>query len=299
LLAQGKYGMDTLFLQNFLDVVEYGSIAEVARKQGITPAAVNLRIRKIEEELGFKLLVRSGHTVKPTTEGAQVVAQAARVLQELRNLKAASQGPVVFGHVTIGAYDSAMTTFIPSLMVRLIDRHPNLEVTLVKGYSMHLYSQVCDGQVDAAVILRPQFQLPKNLEWRPVRDEPLVVLAPAAHPENDPNQLLRSNPLICYDRSLWGGQLAATYFRDHNIHPKIRIEAASIELIATLVTKGLGVSLVPDCGSELLNNPALQKIPLASAHYLRSIGLLWNRLSTRAALLEEIYKLAVLPEVRS
>ncbi|PKO70708.1 MAG: LysR family transcriptional regulator [Betaproteobacteria bacterium HGW-Betaproteobacteria-16] len=289
--------MDTQFLQNFLDVVEYGSIAEVARKQCITPAAVNLRIKKIEEELGFKLLVRSGHTVKPTPEGAQVVTQAARVLQEMRNLKAASQGPIVFGHVAIGAYDSAMTSFIPSLMVRLIDRHPNLEVTLVKGYSMHLYSKVFDGQVDAAVILRPQFQLPKNLEWRHVRDEPLVVLAPPSNQEKDPNQLLRSNPLICYDRSLWGGQLAANYFRDHNINPKIRIEAASIELIASLVSKGLGVSLVPDCESDLLKYPALQKISLESSKYLRSVGLLWNRHSTRSALLEEIYKLAILPEV--
>lgn len=290
--------METVFLQNFLDVVDYGSIAEVARKQEITPAAVSLRIKKIEEELGFKLLVRSGHTVKPTAEGAQVVAQAARVLQEMRNLKAASQGPVVFGHVTIGAFDSAMTTLIPSLMVRLIDRHPNLEVTLVKGYSMHLYSEVCDGQVDAAVIVRPQFQLPKNLEWRRVRNEPLVVLAPASYRETDPNQLLRSNPLICYDRSLWGGQLAANYFRDHNIHPKIRIEAASIELIASLVSKGLGVSLVPDCEGGLLQTTELQKIPLGSATYLRSVGLLYNRLSARAALLEEIYQLAVLPELR-
>lgn len=290
--------METVFLQNFLDVVEYGSIAEVARKQGITPAAVNLRIKKIEEELGFKLLTRSGHTVKPTAEGAQVVGQAARVLLETRNLKAASQGPVVFGHVTIGAFDSAMTTLIPSLMVRLIDRHPNLEVTLVKGYSMHMYSEVCDGQVDAAVIVRPQFQLPKNLEWRRVRDEPLVVLAPASNRETDPNQLLRSNPLICYDRSLWGGQLAANYFREHNIHPKIRIEAASIELIGTLVSKGLGVSLVPDYEGGLLQSAELQRIPLGSAKYLRSVGLLYNRLSARAALLEEIYQLAVLPEVR-
>lgn len=291
--------METVFLQNFLDVVEYGSIAEVARKQGITPAAVNLRIKKIEEELGFKLLVRSGHTVKPTAEGAHVVAQAQRVLQETRNLKAASQGPLVFGHVTIGAFDSAMTTLIPSLMVRLIDFHPNLEVTLVKGYSMHLYSEVCDGQVDAAVIVRPQFQLPKNLEWRRVRDEPLVVLAPASNRETDPNQLLRSQPLICYDRSLWGGQLAANYFRDNNIHPKIRIEAASIELIATLVAKGLGVSLVPDCEGGLLQDAGLQKIPLGNTRHLRSVGLLWNRQSARAALLEEIYQLALLPEVRS
>lgn len=287
--------MDTAFLQNFVEVIDQGSIAEVARKQGLTPAAINLRIKKVEEELGFKLVIRSGHTVKATPEGAMVLAQAKRVLDEVRNLKGASHGPVVFGRITIGAFDSAMSTMIPDLMTRLIDLHPNLEVSLVKGYSMHLYSKVCEGEVDAALILQPQFQMPKNLEWRRVRDEPLVVLAPSTNTETDPNQILRSNPLICYDRSLWGGKLAENYFREHNIYPKIRIEAASIELIATLVSKGLGVSLVPDWEGNMLRSAALQKIPLRSSGYFRSVGFLWDRQSVRATLLEEIFQLTTHP----
>ncbi|WP_313388355.1 LysR substrate-binding domain-containing protein [Achromobacter aegrifaciens] len=284
--------MDTTFLLNFIQVIEQGSIAEVARKNGLTPAAINQRIKKVEDELGFKLVVRSGRTVKPTVEGAQILAQAKHVMEEVRNLKAASQGPVVFGHLTLGAFDSAMTTLMPTLLARLIDRHPNLEISLVKGYSVNLYSKICDGEMDAALILQPQFQMPKNLEWRRVRDEPLVVLAPASLAETDPHQLLRANPLICYDRKLWGGQLAANYFRQHSIRPKIRIETASIEVIALLVGQGLGVSLVPDGAGELRPDSGLRKIPLPDDEHFRSVGLLWNRQSVRAALIEEIYEIA-------
>lgn len=101
--------MDTAFLQNFVEVIDQGSIAEVARKQGLTPAAINLRIKKVEEELGFKLVIRSGHTVKATPEGAMVLAQAKRVLDEVRNLKGSFAWPrrfrahhnwcIRFGHV--------------------------------------------------------------------------------------------------------------------------------------------------------------------------------------------------------
>jgi DNA-binding transcriptional LysR family regulator len=134
--------------------------------------------------------------------------------------------------------------------------------------------------------------MPKNLEWRRVRDEPLVVLAPASLAETDPHQLLRANPLICYDRKLWGGQLAANYFRQHSIRPKIRIETASIEVIALLVAQGLGVTLIPDGAGELAADPRLRKIPLPGNEHFRSVGLLWNRQSVRAALIEDIYDIA-------
>ena len=79
--------MDTSFLLSFIEVIEKGSIADVARDCGLTPAAVNQRIKKVEEELGCKLVVRSGRTVKPTAQGAHVLAQAKHVMEEVRKLK--------------------------------------------------------------------------------------------------------------------------------------------------------------------------------------------------------------------
>lgn len=280
--------MDTTFLQNFIEVVEEGSIAKVARRAGLTPAAINLRIRRVEEELGFKLITRAGRTISPTPEGAQILVQARRVIEEVRSLRCA-HGPMVFGYLTLGAFDSAMVTLGTGLMGRLVKRYPNLEINLVKGYSVHLYGQVCDGEIDAAIVLRPNFQMPKNIEWRPIHDEPLVVLVPEALRENDAHQILRANPLICYDRKLWGGQMAADYLRQHNIHPKVRIETAAVEVICRLVSRGLGVSLVPDCIDELSLSAGLRKIALPNTPPFRSIGLLWNRQSARVSLLNEIH----------
>ena len=283
--------MDTTFLNDFIRVIEAGSIAKVARQNGLTPTAVNLRIKKVEDELGYKLIVRSGRSVQPTAEGLQILAQARRVLDEVQNLKQAGQGPIVVGRLVLGSFDSAMSILVPPLLEQLIHKHPSLEVSLVKAYSMQLYGQVCDGDLDAAIILQPQFQMPKNLEWRPVRNEPLVVLAPATAKETDPHQMLRSTPHICYDRKLWGGQLATQYLKRHGIQPKIRVEAASVDTIARLVACGLGVSLVPDSFDELSPIKQLRKIPLPESDQVRSIGLLWNRQSARVALLHDVYEI--------
>ena len=281
--------MDTTFLQDFIDVAETGSIAQIARKNGITAAAINQRIRKLEDELGYRLLTRSGRNVCPTAEGQQMLAQARRVMEEMRSLKLVGQGPIVVGHLSLGAFDSALSTLIPPLLERVISRYPNLEINLVKAYSNNLYSQVSDGEIDAAIVVQPQFQPAKSIEWRHVRDEKLVVLAPLEISETDPHQILRANPLICYDRKLWGGQLATQYFRHYSIIPKVRIETASIEIIAKLVSRGLGVTLVPEPRSGDIDKLPLRKIALPSDEHIRRVGLLWNRQSARAALIEEIY----------
>ncbi|MFA7665994.1 MAG: LysR family transcriptional regulator [Burkholderiaceae bacterium] len=284
--------MDTSFLMNYIDVIEKGSIAEVARINGLTPAAVNQRIKKVEDELGVRLVVRSGRTVKATAQGAIILAQAKRVIEELNKLKAASEGPIVFGRLSLGAFDSAMSTMIPPMMQLLASRYPDLEISLVKAYSGQLYSKVCDDEIDAAVAIQPHFQLPKNIEWRSLRKEPLIVLAPASIHERDPHRILRENPLICYERKLWGGQLAENYLRQHGIRAKIRIELATIEVIARLVRAGLGVSLIPDVAGDLLRDPTLRRISLPDAGHVRHVGLLWNRHSIRATLIEEIYQMA-------
>jgi DNA-binding transcriptional LysR family regulator len=54
--------MDTQFLDSFVTVVDYGSMAEAARRLNLTPAAVAQRIRALEDEIGASLFVRSGRT---------------------------------------------------------------------------------------------------------------------------------------------------------------------------------------------------------------------------------------------
>ena len=55
--------METSFLNSFVLVAETGSMAEAARRQGITPAAVAQQVRALERELNATLVARAGRTV--------------------------------------------------------------------------------------------------------------------------------------------------------------------------------------------------------------------------------------------
>ncbi|MGO4129214.1 LysR substrate-binding domain-containing protein [Inquilinus sp. YAF38] len=74
--------MDSL---RFLEAgVRHANFTRAAAELGVTPAAVSLRIRDLEAELGVALFRRSGPTVTPTEAGAALAEHVARALGLLR-----------------------------------------------------------------------------------------------------------------------------------------------------------------------------------------------------------------------
>jgi DNA-binding transcriptional LysR family regulator len=230
--------MDTRFLESFLTVVEAGSMAEAARRLGVTPAAVAQRIQALEQEIGTQLLSRAGRTVRPTEAGTAILARSRQVVREVRELRAFAAGEKLAGEIRLGAISTALTGLLPRLLMQLVSEAPLVDFYVVPGTSIELYRKVVEGDLDAAILVKPQFSLPKAYEWHLLRTEPLVVIGPEASAGSDPHELLRSRPFIRYDRNHWGGRLADSYLRQAGIRPQERLELDALEAIAVMVDKG-------------------------------------------------------------
>ena len=63
-------------------------------------------------------------------------------------------------------------------LVRLRQAAPTVECKLVPGVSLELLSQVDAGELDSAIIIRPPFDLPKELHVQLLRKEPFVLIVP-------------------------------------------------------------------------------------------------------------------------
>lgn len=276
--------MDTRFLESFVTVVEHGSIAEAARRLNLTPAAVAQRIRALEHEIGAQLLSRSGRTVRPTEAGAKIIERSRRFLQEVRDLRALAIDETTAGELRLGAVATALNGLLPDILASLAEKYPLLGVYVVPGTSESLYPQVLNGELDAAIIVEPEFSIPKTCGWQVLRQEPLVVLTPASMNISDPLLALRSAPFIRYDRNAVGGRIADRYLRLVGIRPQDRFELTSLTAIALLVDRGLGVSLVPDWSPPWPEGLSLKKLPIPDQSYIRRVGLLWNRASVRIRL---------------
>lgn len=83
---------------------------------------------------------------------------------------------------------------------------------------------------------------------------------------------------------MFAGRLIDDYLRKARIKPKDRYELDGLELIAVMVDRGLGVSLLPDWAPPWPEGLSLRKLALPNRSLVRRTGLLWNRASLRARL---------------
>ncbi|RTZ41595.1 LysR family transcriptional regulator [Candidimonas sp. SYP-B2681] len=286
--------MDTRFIESFVQVVELGSIAAAARFLDLTPTAVSLRLKALEAEVGTTLIERSGRTVKPTQAGSKVLKQARLILVEVKNFSSlASNNELPAGPLTLGATPSALKGMLPPVLRKWVDTYENIDVLIEPAASTVLYDGVLRGDLDAAILVHPLFDMPKTLHWRTLRTERLVLLTPVGMEGRDPFAIINENPFIRYDRRVVAGKMADDYLTSHNVHPNARLELDGIDYIADLVKSGLGVSVLPDWASGDQIEPALTRHSLPEPVPTRSLGLLWLRANPREKLVRAFLDLAI------
>jgi len=276
--------VDTQFLNTFVVVADRGSMAAAARVLNITPAAVAQQIRTLERELGAPLIARAGRTVSLTEEGSRILQRARDLLRDVADMRSVANDSEVSGELRLGACPTALAGMLPDILARMVDAFPQINVYIRPGYSAELYRAVENGELDAALVLQAPYNLPKTCDWQLLREEPLVVIAPARMAGRDPHDLLRSEPLIRYDRTQWGGRVADDYLRRAGIVPHERFELNGLNAIAVMVDRGLGVSLVPDWAKPWPEGLDLVRIPLPMPSEPRRIGMVWSRSTVRIRL---------------
>jgi DNA-binding transcriptional LysR family regulator len=267
-------------------------MSEAARRLDLTPGAVAQQIRALERELNAPLLARAGRTVQPTEAGHRLVQRARTLLREVSDIKALVGSEAAGGELVIGTINTAIHSLLPDILARFVKTHPGVKVYLQSGNTATLYKAMQQGELDAAVCLYPPFALAKTFDWALLREEPLVLLAPSRLARRDPHELLQTSPLIRYDRNLGGGKQADRYLRSAGIVPQERFELSSLLAIAMMVDRGLGVSVVPDIASPLLDGQRIAKIPLPLPSETRRFGVLWLRASPRLRLIHGLVESA-------
>lgn len=286
--------MDIRFLESFVQVVELGSIAEASRALHLTPTAISMRIKALEDQVHTRLIERAGRTVMPTESGTKILAQAKLILAEVDVLNSlATNDELPAGPLTLGAIPSVMNGMLPAMLRKWIQKHRNIQILIEPAASTILYQRVIQNQLDAAILTKPLFELPKTCHWQLLRTDTIILLTPASTPPKAPFDIIRENPFIRYDRRVVGGKMVDDYLKAHDIVPETILELDGINHIADLVKNGLGVAILPSSAAYGIQDPAVLQYKLPGPTPTRSIGLLWLRSTARKGLVQEFGKIAL------
>jgi DNA-binding transcriptional LysR family regulator len=119
--------METLIL-----VSELGSLAAVARKLGISPAAISKQLTKLEKEVGLQLLIRSTRHVELTEVGVNYCSQCRRIFEEVEAASAlvSQVKSVPSGILKIVSGRHFGATYIVPHMKEFLQKYPQIELNL-------------------------------------------------------------------------------------------------------------------------------------------------------------------------
>jgi len=242
--------LETRFIESLIAIVENGSIAGAARAQGLTPAAINQRVRALEMEFQTPLFQRAGKTVLPTEECLRLLPHAKELVENASLLRNHLDETGLTVELKIGIISTAMASLVPDTLASLKVLAPNITVDIIPGTSTFLYDLLDRGDLDVAVLINPPFNYSKKITGHLLRSETLMF-AGSKNQNLSINEALQSQPYIRYGSNSWGGQLADQYLRHHGISPEVFCTIDDMETSARMVTSGLGVSLLPNwCGRE-------------------------------------------------
>jgi DNA-binding transcriptional LysR family regulator len=272
-------------LKTFLAVVEHGSFAAAGDRVGLTPAAVALQIKSLEEDLKQVLFDRRGRSVVLNTNGRASASAAADVVARYEAIASNGSGGLT-GTVAVGALISSLMGPFGSALWELKNANSGLEVKLFFGLSADFSGRVEKGELDIAVITKPPRPLPKSLRWTLLYTEPLVLVAPRKplfKAAGTALEMLREAPFLRFNRSAWTGHLVDEFLRKAGVVPNDAMVLNDVSAIATLVRQGFGVSVLPQLSSKWAQDPELRIIPIPRLRVVRHVGLLERTVHSRSA----------------
>jgi DNA-binding transcriptional LysR family regulator len=253
--------MELRLLRYFVAVAEELHFSRAALRLNMAQPPLSQQIRRLEQELGVRLLNRTKRHVELTAPGRQfltasreILAQVERAVDQARSMDRGEAGRITIGMVSSVAYEDTL----PKVLRAYRARYPAVSITLRE---MGADEQVAALREDRIQIgfLRPPVLEPGLAMTRFFR-EPLVAVLPAEHPLAARRRIalkaLASDPFIVVPRSqaLGGLDLVLGACFRAGFTPKVAQEAREIQSVIGFVAAGFGVSLLPATASKLVHN---------------------------------------------
>jgi DNA-binding transcriptional LysR family regulator len=238
-------------LEYFLAVAENRSFTEAAKRLHVVQSGVSATIKALERELGAELFVRGPAGVTLTPAGEELRPRARETLDAARAAKDAVNATrgSVRGTVTVGTLTRINVIDLPTLLVDLHARHPDVSVHLraASAGSDGLLRQLRDGDLDVAflVFTGPP---PADLHARLAAAVPLLLVVPTDHPlaQRDSVALAELAGMSFVDSPLGYGTRTVidNAFAAAGIERTVTVEVADLGTAATYIRNGLGISLL-------------------------------------------------------
>jgi LysR family transcriptional regulator, low CO2-responsive transcriptional regulator len=282
--------MDFDQLETFLEVARLSSFSRAAERRFRTQPAISSQIRALEEEVGAKLLDRSGGKVAVTGPGKVFQKYAEDVLEQRRVMLVAlaEMHRVPRGELVVSANEGTCLHILPEVFAEFKRQYPSVAVSVKRLEHNKILEAIIENSCDFGVVSMPVPD--KRLTVVQIHRDELIVITPPRHPLAAQKKATVAEvveyPLLLPKLGRTRDALE-TLFHERGLKPRISMELDSSELLKRFVAADVGVGFIPRSHvAEDLQANALAALTLADASIQRELALVFrkDKALSRAAL---------------
>ena len=244
--------MDNKALRYFVTTVQFGSITSAAAHMHVAQPAVSRQIRKLETDLGVRLLNRTAQGVSLTGPGEHLLARGESMLLLIDKIRTEVQnwGSEPSGPVSVALMPAVGSLVAPDLICAVRAHYPKVELRISEGLSAFISDGVLRGEFDLGLFHADE-QMP-SLSIEPLLTEPMFLIGPGGDVLGRNGTAVRraislkqlaDYPLLLPSQPNALRRMIEQLAKEQGIKLDIRENIDSTSIIKRLVAAGLGYTV--------------------------------------------------------
>lgn len=172
--AERALVLDVGALRVFRELVAEGGFTAASRKLGITQPAVSIKIRRLEERIGVRLIAREGRSFTVTAHGRDLLAHAEEIVEAHDRAVDSMRRSSLRGALRLGCSGAVAAGQLSEIMSRFKRTQPEVDLTIRVSTSAVVGEMLDNSEVDVAVLhLLEDNVRPADVVWH--RDDLHIV----------------------------------------------------------------------------------------------------------------------------
>ena len=281
--------MEMQQLRYVVAVARTANFSRAAEQCHVSQPSLSQQIKKLEDELGERLFDRMKRAAKPTPAGEVFLRRAVRILEEADAAKreATDAKGLLRGALMLGVLPTIAPYLLPTVMAEFTGAFPGVEILIQEDTTARLLKLALAYEIDFALASLPIQD--DRLEMRTLFSEELLLALPPKHPLARKRTIraddLENERLIVMKEGHCLGDQVLRFCERRDMHPTISFRSAQLETIQSLVSAGLGISLIPAMAARAERDDLPQYRSLSAPRPFREIVAVWpkQRPPSRAA----------------
>lgn len=288
-------------LEYLIAVDKYKHFGNAAQACFITQPTLSAMIQKFEDEMDVKIFDRTTHPIRTTDVGAEIIAEAKKVIDSINELKnkASYLNNILAGKVNIGIIPTVSSYILPTELFDFLKINPKIELNVKEMTTDNIIRSLKTGELDAGIIATP-YDKSNDFYHEPLFNEELLLYSTDSDDEEEGKESYIVPDEIDVQK-IWlleEGNCLRTQFenichlKENTLKPKnLDFTASSINTLIQIVDKIGGISILPELALGQLSEKQTENVRHFRKPFpYREITMIYYKPTYKQKILDELTK---------